>query len=645
MLFVRTVGHPLRASAGIQNIVEDQSGECDRVLVYNESETATPEQVLPKDCVFAIKEPFYKIEADGGYSVHIDHPSDIVQLHVTDALFPRKFLPPVTAPDTSVLMCKASGNAALKEKDYILARQLYTQGLQLSESIDEVAQDLLRNRALVNHYLGRYEEAEDDARASIIEPRETMDSRKKSLNNKALYRAGRALYGLRKFQEADAAFLSILKVTPGDKDATREHNTCVLRLHEELSGRYDFEHMSNSAAKMSRLDHADFTSNTAVRTTSSRGRGLFACKDIKAGGLVLCEKAFHAVFESEHNLYTVTNINTGTTQMGAEAGLTVGTIQKLRCNPKAASRFLDLYDDGYQPKCPPTLIDNTTVVDSFQVQATIEHTAFACPDAPSSDVYHERQTDTSNPCGSVGVWITSAYINHQCVGNVYRSFMGDMMIIRAVRDIARDEEISIPYRDVDFSNEDSGKLLKRLWGFECDCIICVAESKTPAAQRTRRFKLVGEVNAFLSAHQLTGHSQPTKDAIKRAKQLYKDLEKAYDGTHYENVPRMGLVTLGVWLCQIHSQASDYVQSLNAANAVLGHVGFHVKVNRGDLIVKRTNAHFNLHPVDAAMHAAAVYDQRGQSGVAKQYVDLARNMYLTLFGELRGFVKRYPKHAR
>lgn len=643
VLFVRTASHPLHVLCHIQSLVEDGSGDVERVALYNQIETVALEQVLPNNCVFAIKEPFYTSTADGVDAIRIDHPSDLVHLKVTDALFPKYFFPQIFQLDESAKDCKISGNAVLTGKKYDLARQLYTRGLQLSESTDEMTRDLLRNRALANLYLGRYEEAEADARASIIESTETIDSRGKSLNKKALYRAGRALYELRKFQEADEAFLGALELTPDDRDAMREHDRCSLRLQEQTCGKYDFKKMSKAAAKASRLDHADFTCNTAVRTAGNRGRGLFAAKDIKAGDLILCEKAFQAVFRSECKVYLTTNINTERGHIGCGADLLFRTIEKLRCNPSAASRFLDLYDGGYQPKCPPTLVDNTTVVDSYQVQAINEHNCFGCPEVRSSDQYVETSETPSELVGSAGSWITASYINHECVGNACHSFMGDMMIVRAVGDIARDEEITMPYRNREVDSEESGKLLKELWGFECDCALCVADRKTPAAQRAHRIELLDQAYFFMSESRSStarnGQPQATDDTIKRAKQVYRALEKTYDGDHYQTVPRLGLINLGVWLSQM---TSSNRQCADTATAVLRNAGFQIEVKNAVLNVQRTRAHLDSAVVDAAMHAGIAYKALDQPGVGKQFDDLGRELHRTLVGELRGFNDRYQR---
>jgi tetratricopeptide (TPR) repeat protein len=82
----------------------------------------------------------------------------------------------------------------------------------LSETNSALFQDLHRNRAIVNLCLGCYEEAEADARASIIKLTGINDSRMEQLYTKALYRAGRAAYELTKYQQADETFLDALEL-------------------------------------------------------------------------------------------------------------------------------------------------------------------------------------------------------------------------------------------------------------------------------------------------------------------------------------------------------------------------------------------------------------------------------------------------
>ena len=151
-----------------------------------------------------------------------------------------------------------------------------------------------------------------------------------------------------------------------------------------------------------------------------------------------------------------------------------------------------------------------------------------------------------------------------------------------------------------------------------------------------------DVSSFLLTHKLTEQYRLRDAVVSRATQLYKDLEQAYDGEHFKNVPRAGLVDLGIWLCQAYSTAATMQRSLNAAERVLSCSGFHVEVERGILSVKRIRASLNNHVVDAAVYAAHAHFYQGQSKLGKQYEDFGKELYRTLYGQLRGFDERYKK---
>jgi hypothetical protein len=44
-----------------------------------------------------------------------------------------------------------------------------------------------------------------------------------------------------------------------------------------------------------------------------------------------------------------------------------------------------------------------------------------------------------------GFWIRTSYINHDCLPNSVRTFIGDMMFLRATQDINTGDEITAPY--------------------------------------------------------------------------------------------------------------------------------------------------------------------------------------------------------
>lgn len=122
---------------GIATVIEDSNGDVDRLQLYNQSNDFDVASILSSGQVVAIKEPYYKVSADGGYSIRVDHPSDIVLLSPTDSLISSSLGPNVFELDKTALEWKDDGNAAYKRKDYFRAIELCVPFLQ---SIREVVE-------------------------------------------------------------------------------------------------------------------------------------------------------------------------------------------------------------------------------------------------------------------------------------------------------------------------------------------------------------------------------------------------------------------------------------------------------------------------------------------------------------------------
>lgn len=98
---------------------------------------------------------------------------------------------------------------------------------------------------------------------------------------------------------------------------------------------------------------------------------------------------------------------------------------------------------------------------------------------------------------SCGVWPMASYINHSCYGNAYRAFIGDMMIVRATRDLPPDTEILFWYDPpTAHGNYDRLRRLKQ-WSFECDCAICRDDQATSKKTLNSRKQQRAEVLRYL----------------------------------------------------------------------------------------------------------------------------------------------------
>ncbi|TKA40959.1 hypothetical protein B0A54_07871 [Friedmanniomyces endolithicus] len=612
--------------AFLEMLFANKSGGVDRLAVYNTHPTTPIEQILPKHALFALREPFYKATVDGGYTIRVDHPSDLIRLQAGDERVPAAFCPRLVELDKEAGGLKAEGNAAYGRKEYCTAAELYSEALQAcsADGKDSLRYDLYRNRANANLLLQRHEAALVDADAAVIPLElgaEVLDEATAKLNGKAYYRAGRAAYALRDFARAAEYFRKVERCSAsGDGDAEREGKRTACRLEEQKTGRYDFAAMSKavSATRNNRLDHADFTVRVKNGDAGSRGRGLFAVKALKMGDLVLCEKAFGLVFASENakEVYTMVNLNTNRASMGAHATLLFDLVQKLSHNPEQARVYFDLHDGGYTPKIPPQLVDGVTVIDTFRVEAISEYNRFGCPNVRSSDgasvkprAALGKNDDEDGEGGdsqlenSVGVWVVASHINHACDGNAGRAFIGDMMVIRAVRDIGAGEEILMPYCNPKNDGPAMRTHMEKTWGFECDCRICEADGGTTKAQL--------------------------------------DLEATYDKTAFaNNRPRLALTTLGHWLCQAYNFASSQRKVIECAIRLLRDLGYGISVANKKVTIDYSGGCPDIKAFDAAMYTAHAQYSLGERKQGLYYEEFAEGLWVVLYAEKQGFRERY-----
>lgn len=648
VLIVRALAYPMRIQA-VQNGVEDSEGVVDRLSVYNVDTKLRPDQVLPKGQILAIKEPYYKVTADGGHTIRVDHPSDLGQLRPEDELVPWQLQPKLMElGDVTPAHWKERGNVAFKAKDYRGAVELYLRGLEAlrkEEQLDESLElDILRNRAQANIYLGRFEAALTDADAAIIPPQEPSCNAVGATksNVKALYRAGIAAYHLEDYQKAEDSFESILELSPADIDAVRELQRTKMRIAERDSGDHDFEAMTEYAMTVDRrIDTASFKANVRVQKTVDKGHGLFAANAIKAGELILVEKALCVAFNDEEggDQSVIINMNTEIMSVGTHPTRLIGVVHKLRHSPKLAEEFMRLYDDGYQPR-GVNIVDGLVAVDTFQVEAALDFNGFGCPAVPTCINTDQMDQATS----STGVWLTSSFINHDCTGTAARSFIGDVMVIRATKDLKKGDEILMRYKNSDDDNDEFQKAIQQSWKFKCSCAVCSAEAKTPQAKRKRRVEFIKEARSFMEAHEVTEQSSPSSNVIAKAERLRLRIETAYDSTLFKDLPRQGLVELDLWLCTAHIFASPN-KVPKAAIAVLRDLGFKVSATKKKVTFDHTYARMDMAGIHAAMYLAMSYWRQGQHALGEQLEVFAKDMYKIIHGCMRGFEEKFGKLQR
>ena len=642
-MFVRTIESAIR-DAAVQNIIQDETGTVQRLALYNTDAAVNAEEILPTDALFAIKEPYFAVNANNGCSIRVDHPSDLVQLGLNETGAPEQLRADLAEQRKSALDWKEEGNAAFGKGNHLSALHAYNHGLEACDTSDsETKRVILRNRALVNIYLIRFEQALADAKAAVIPVSEQQDDQAVAVNIKAYQRAGHAAYKLNRFQEAEECFKKVKESAPGDEDATRNLQRIEKRVREQSTGEYDFEEMSKSASKKrNRLDHADFTSNTTIKEAGAHGRGLFAMKDIRAGQLVICEKALCVSFGSDEasQTYSILDHKNERGSVGTQATLLFKLVQKLLYSPEAAADFFELFDGSSNRKTSLETVDSLVPINAFRVLSILNHNSYGCPAVRSSSKAAQKQIASQSGYQSTGLWLKVSYINHACDGNVMRSFIGDMMIVRATKDISKGDEILMPYRLPNTINSATQDELQRIWGFKCDCGICVAEAATPLSQRKQRAQLIEKSKSLLSARPLSLDPQKVKTVTAQIEKLLVKIRNTYDEQRFENRPRLGLVAPGLWLCQAYRHRGQYEEVIKTATDLIRDLGFIVTIRKQTLRVDRTYCQLEETAVDAAIYAARAYHEQGATRTGKQMKDFAAELYVIMNGESRGFEDRF-----
>ncbi|THW83171.1 hypothetical protein D6D18_08207, partial [Aureobasidium pullulans] len=430
LLVLRTFGHSTDVSQ-IQTFmpVEDETGDVDRIAIFNFGLSSWPEKRLPSGIVLAIKEPFYSsVSEDIGMALCIHHPSDVIFLEDNYSAFPSNWQLPIKVKTASEW--KLEGNEALKKKDFIKANHCYSKGLAVVHDID-IKLDLLRNRSQARLFLGSYEAAKEDAKYG-----------------KALYRAGRAAYELSDYAFALKMFQRLVDAFPSDQDGPKEIKRTRLRMQEARNGVFEFEAMAQEIA-----DTADYRTQQAsyLRHIDVRPKGLFATENIAAGEIILCEKAFVASNTPKNTpaLSVMINPTNNRALHGSHVAIWVEAVRKAFHNPSLGEHILNLHDGSpanLATEPIPLVVDGMPVVDVFRMQNIIEHAAFGFTADESrirKDVQKAFKADSS------GVWPVAARMNHSCLFNASRGFVGDFIIVRASKDILQNEEVTVMFCPAD----------------------------------------------------------------------------------------------------------------------------------------------------------------------------------------------------
>lgn len=115
-------------------------------------------------------------------------------------------------------------------------------------------------------------------------------------NEKALFRGARALYSLEHYEEAQTYLDQLITAFPSNKDAKSLLAKAKSRIEEQKYGKYDWASLIDETRKPApRAEVADYMGPVKLSDA-----GLLVAKsDIKAGELLLCNKALEVLYPAD----------------------------------------------------------------------------------------------------------------------------------------------------------------------------------------------------------------------------------------------------------------------------------------------------------------------------------------------------------
>ncbi|CAG8541913.1 4446_t:CDS:2, partial [Funneliformis caledonium] len=495
-------------------------------------------KLLPIGTKLAIKNPYYQVASSFDTLIHTDGPSittdfdsiirsdnpkDVIVINQDNELFNKikwsKDLGKrkndngkneLSVDDEKKLGTaddfRQSGNQYFISNDFAAAVDEYSSGIELEPH----NVTLLANRAEAYLRLGRFEKALTDVEITLNREPDHL---------KAAVRKGKALIGLIRYQEAIITLKDVnlmmqtstnndeILITSIKQSAKELLKRAEMFDSENRYGRYDYksiidEFCEKVAIKSNnqdnddwvcgtgpRLDHAEYLiDDIEIRPVENKGRGWIAKRDIPEDTLLMVSKAFKVVYGNEAPLsFRSIDFTPGTESMNTatHSELASRIAQELIAEP-------ELFREVYQLYAGPDMVpmenldqDSLNSVDTRRIEKIVKYNFFEPMDEWNVLCRAGEDSRLTKDFGA-GLWILPSYFNHSCVDkNIQKLIIGDMMFLRSLRPILKDEELILEYCSPSRTYEKRSSKLKS-YGVNCQCRLCELDRSESKQVKLRR---------------------------------------------------------------------------------------------------------------------------------------------------------------
>jgi hypothetical protein len=136
------------------------------------------------------------------------------------------------------------------------------------------------------------------------------------------------------------------------------------------------------------------------------------------------------------------------------------------------------------------------IIDAFTVSSIVCNNILELEGTPVTVQDSSKSKQVQTTIGSAcGLWIVTSYLNHSCLENVGRTFIGDFVIGRAIKFIKKGDELFQSYAPVTKPLKERQEIFKKM-RFTCRCILCSYQKQLPSKECRERDKAMAEFNKF-----------------------------------------------------------------------------------------------------------------------------------------------------
>ncbi|SCV74789.1 BQ2448_7818 [Microbotryum intermedium] len=554
-LLVRIISHTVVNAISVHFVIEDICGDVAPVQLYRLPRKTPPQDLndqFPQGATFVISEPTLR-SSKHGFLIRIDSPADFRECLNPPYVQESPFENP---NDTSTPhQHQLEGEAYLEQGRSQAALRSFALALDRAWKLgkDELLASLGYHQSRAFDQAGQYRNCIFGTEGAFQTARSFPQQLDPSgeVKKNTLWLGAKAAYRLQEWDHVERNLANLKEVQERDEEMVELERKVGRRIEENRDGTFEWDDLFEQARKGKDLDASDHRHPALeVREIEGKGAGVVARSKIERGALVLFEEAL-ATAEAPSisrergggggsstvcvNLFTREYDTEALGQVVAvlldrmdgdervkkivyelSAGPAEAVLDELRVERREEDGdgpdeddnydYDDDDDDEYDPSLPLGL-------DVSRVEAIVTYNAFKIRSMaqPEADYKTPAKTDR------LALYNFTSRFNHSCLPNVSYQFLGDRILLRAMKTIEEGEELVISYKDSMRSFEERRKHQGK-HGFVCGCRLCALDKKEEKGKVVERRSLIRRVE---------GLDEKESDDLDAYLDLVRQIERTY----------------------------------------------------------------------------------------------------------------------